>query len=137
MDKAELRNYRATVREVQQLREQLLDLESSLYSPRGQRFTSTPRVPSHPGSTMDGAVARHMELEDLYRTRLAEMETQQLAVERAIQSLGDTPERVVMRERYLRGRGWSAIVADMSKLGHSERQVYRLHGLALLKLKEV
>lgn len=137
MEKVDLKNYRVLVMEVQQLREQLTSLESSLYSPKGQRFTSTPRVPSGERSTMDGAVARHITLEAMYREQLADKEAQQLAIERAIQSLGDTDARVVMRERYIKGRGWSTIVREMEKLGISERQVYRLHGLALLKLKEV
>ena len=137
MEKVELREYRILVQEVRQLRGQLEELESSLYSPKGQRFTSTPRMPSGDRSTMDGAVARHMELTDLYRRDLAEKEAQQLAIEQAIQALDDPGERVVMRERYLKGRGWSAICHEMQKLGYSERQVYRLHGFALLHLKEV
>ena len=137
MDKTDLKDYRILVVEVQQLREQLASLESSLYSPKGQRFTSTPRVPSGDRSTMDGAVARHIKVEELYREALAEKEAQQLAVERAIQSLGDTSERVVMRERYIKGRGWSTIIREMAKHGICERDVYRLHGRALLRLKEV
>lgn len=137
MEKSELKEYRIIVVEVQQLKEQLLSLESSLYSPKGQRFSSTPRVPSGDRSTMDGAVARHVELERKYRETLAEKEAQQLAIEEAIQSLGDTPERVVMRERYISGKGWPAIITKLQRVGISERQVYRLHGLALLKLKEV
>ena len=137
MDKTELLNYKALVIEVQQLRDQLETLESSLYSPKGQRFTSTPTASSGKGSTMDGAVARHIALEELYREKLADKEARQLSIEQAIQSLGDTPERVVMRERYIKGRGWAAIMREMQKLGYSERQVYRMHGYALLKLKEI
>lgn len=137
MEKTELKNYRALVLEVQQLREQLATLESSLYSPKGQRFTSTPRVPSGNRSTMDGAVDRHDKLVKLYRESLAEKEAQQLAIESAIQSLGDTPERLILRSRYIDGKGWPAVIHKMQKVGVSERQVYRLHGLALLKLKEV
>ena len=137
MEKTDLKNYRALVLEVQQLKEQLAVLESSLYSPRGQRFTSTPRVPSGDRSTMDGAVDRHIKLVALYRDQLADKEARQLAIERAIESLADTPERVVMRELYIAGRSWSAVLNKMQKLGYSERTVYRLHGFALLKLKEV
>lgn len=137
MEKIDFKNYRALVLEVQQLRDQLQTLESSLYSPKGQRFTSTPRVPSGERSTMDGAVAAHIKLERKYREELAEKEAQQLAIEEAIQSLGDTPERVVMRELYIFGKGWPAVLNKMQKLGYSERTTYRLHGYALLKLKEV
>ena len=137
MDKLDLKRYRELVLEVQQLHDQLMALESSLYSPKGQWFTSTPTATSGKGSTMDAAVARHMALEKLYHEELADKEAMQLRIEEAIQSLGDTPERVIMRERYIKGRGWTSIIRDMQKLGYSERQVYRMHGYALLKLKEV
>ena len=137
MEKSDLKQYRALVVEVQQLKEQLAVLECSLYSPKGQRFTSTPRVPSGDRSTMDGAVDRHIRLDQLYREELAEKEARQLAIEQAIESLGDAPERVVMRELYIFGRSWPAVINKMQKLGYSERTVYRLHGYALLKLKEV
>lgn len=137
MEKADFRDYRMIVWEVQQLREQVAILESSLYSPKGQRFTSTPRAAGGKGSTMDSAVARHIKLYDLYKAELADKEAKQLAIEEAIQSLGDTPERVIMRELYIRGRKWPAVIFEMQKRGYSERTAYRLHGLALLKLKEV
>ena len=137
MEKSELKQYRILAMEVQQLREQLAALESSLYSPKGQRFTSTPRVPSGDRSTMDGVVDRHLRLVELYEADLAEKEAKQLAIEQAIQSLDDTPERVVMRELYIFGRRWPAVLNKMQKLGYSERTVYRLHGAALWKLKEV
>lgn len=137
MEKADFKNYRALVLEVAQLKEQLRVLESSLYSPRGQRFSSTPRAGSGPKKTMDDAVAGHIKLEALYREQLAEKEARQLAIEQAISSLSDTPERVVMRERYIKGCGWPAVIRKMQSLGYSESTAYRLHGLALLKLKEV
>ena len=137
MEKNDLKNYRALVQEVLQLKEQLAVLESSIYSPRGQRFTTTPRVPSGDRSTMDGAVDRHIKLVALYRDQLAEKEAQQLAIEQAIESLDDTPERLIMRDLYIAGKRWPAVLTKMQKLGYSERTVYRLHGYALLKLKEV
>lgn len=137
MEKSDFKNYRALVEEVQQLKEQLAVLESSIYSPRGQRFTTTPRVPSGDRSTMDGAVDRHIKLVALYREQLAQKEAEQFAIEQAISSLGDTPERLVMRELYIAGKRWPAVLGKMQKLGYSERTVYRLHGAALWKLKEV
>lgn len=137
MEKTEFKSYRSLVIEVQQLKEQLTVLESSIYSPKGQRFTSTPRVPSGDRSTMDGAVDRHIRLVALYKDQLAEKEARQFAIEQAIESLGAAPERVVMRELYIFGRSWPAVLNKMQKMGYSERTTYRLHGYALLKLKEV
>ena len=136
MEKADFINYRALVREVLQLNEQLVALESSMYSPKIPHLTQTP---VQPGQRCDMAdiVARHIELAALYKERMVEKMVQQLAIERAIESLEDPAERMVMRYRYMEGRGWNFIIAELAALGYSERQVYRLHGFALLKLKEV
>lgn len=137
MEKIDLLNYRALTREVRQLRDQLTALEASLFSPKGQRFTSMPHAASGPKKTMEDAVAGHMRLEELYREKLAAQELQLLEIERAIFALDDPAQRIIMRERYVLGRSWVGICEKMRLQGYSERQVYRLHGFALLKLKEV
>lgn len=136
MEKADFLNYRLLVREVQQLKGQLMALESSLYSPKGQRFTSTPHATSGKGKTMEDAVAGHIRLVEHYEAQLAEKEAQQLAIEQAIASLKDAAQRQVMRDRYISGLSWGRILSDFAQRGYSERQVYRLHGYALLNLKE-
>lgn len=137
MEKSDFKNYRALLLEVSQLKDQLRVLESSMYSPRGQRFTSTPRAASGSKRTMADPVARHIKLEGVYREELADKEARQLAIEQAITSLADVGERLVMRSRYIEGRAWPAVIREMQKAGYSERTVYRLHGYALQKLKEV
>ena len=137
MEKNDFTSYRILAKEVEQLKERLEALESSLYSPKGQKFTTTPRAVNGGGNTMDDAVERHLRLVELYEEKLAEKESKQLAIEMAIESLEDPAERVVMRDRYIVGRSWRSIVMKLADRGYSERQVYRLHGFALLKLKEV
>ena len=137
MEKEDFMNYRALVLEVKQLRTQLTILESSIYSPKGQRFSLTPRSAVGQNHTMDAAVAAHVELYDKYRAALAEQEAKQLAIETAIQSLESPVYRLVMRLRYIDGLGWRRICEKLRTQGYSERQVYRFHGEALLKLKEV
>lgn len=136
VEKTDFVNYRALAREVRQLRAHLEALESSMYAPKGQRFTSMPNPPAGEGKTMADVVCRHMELEELYLAKLAEKNAQLLRVEQAIDSLESAGERLVMRLRYLDGHGWARICAEMAALGYSERTIYRLHGQALLKLKE-
>lgn len=137
MEKIDFINYRALSREVRQLRDQLTALESSLFSPKGQRFTSMPHATSGPKKTMEDAVAGHMRLERLYREKLAAQESRLYDIEEALDSLEDPAERIIMRERYVLGRSWVHICDKMRGQGYSERQVFRLHGYALLKLKEV
>lgn len=137
MEKSDFLNYRALSREVRQLRDQLTTLEASLYSPRGQRFSNTPRSASGSKRTMDEAVAGHIRLEELYREKLAAQEAKLYDIEQALDSLADPAQRFIMRERYIFGYSWVRICETMRGQGYSERQVFRLHGFALLKLKEV
>lgn len=134
MDKEDLKKYRAIAFEAQQLHDRLRTLEASLYSPKGQRFTSMPHGESCSKSTMDEAVSNHIRLENEYKSQLADNEAQQLAIELAIKSL-PTHERIIMRNRYICGHSWTRIINDMRNLGISERDSYRLHGEALKKLK--
>lgn len=136
MDKQDFVNYRALVLEVRQLRSFLAQLESSMYAPAGQRFTSTPRAHSGKGSTMDALVIKHLELEGLYREKIAEKDARLLEIEQAIESLADPAERLIMRLRYLEGRSWVNICSKLQTEGYSERQVYYLHGFALKKLRD-
>ena len=137
MDKVDFINYRILSKEVQQLRNQLQTLESSLYSPAGQRFSTMPRSSSGPKKTMEDAVAGHIKLSDMYMEKLMQQEEHLQRIEEALDSLPDPAQRVIMRERYVLGRSWVSICDTMRKQGYSERTVYRLHGFALLKLKEV
>ena len=136
MEKIDFQNYRLLALEVRALKVRLEALESTLYSPTGQRYSLTPRASSGQGRTMDDAIAAHDALKQFYLERLAVKEAQQLAVEQAIESLTDPGERLVMRYRYIDGHGWRKIVQLMMAKGVSERQVYRLHGWALGKLKD-
>lgn len=135
MTKDELVNYRTLALEARGLKDRLSAMENSIYSPRNQRYTSTPGARSGKGIELADVVDRHIKLERRYRAALAEVEAQQLAIETAIESLPDAAERVVMRERYLACRSWRSICALMAGRGYSERQVYRMHGFALLRLK--
>jgi hypothetical protein len=137
MDKIDFINYRALSREVQQLKTQLKTLEASLYSPKGQQFTTTPHASSGPKKTMEDAVAGHMKLEQLYKDKLIKQEAELLRIESALELLDDPAQRLVMRERYILGHSWVKICIRLAELGYSERTVYRLHGHALLNLKEV
>lgn len=136
MQKADFKNYRALCLEIRKLQAQLLTLEASMYSPQGVEYSITPKGGGQ-GNGMLEVIARHIELERHYNESLAAREAQRLAIEQAIDSLEDPAERVVMRCRYIEGREWKYIIAELAALGYSERQVYRMHGFALLKLKEV
>lgn len=137
MEKSDLMAYRDLAREVRQLRTAVDALEESMYSPRGQRYTATPHASSGKGVTMTDVVGRHIELEALYKEKLATKNAQLLGIEKAIDTLETPAWRLVLRHRYIDGYSWGRVCAEMAALGYSERSTYRMHGEALLKLKEV
>ena len=133
MEKSDFQNYRMLAQEVQLLRIKL----KALCDPAGQRYSLTPRAPSGQGNTLDNLAAIYEAQERHYQEKLAQKEALLLVIEQAIESLVDPAERLVMRYRYIDGHGWRKVCVLMQARGVSERQVYRLHGWALEKLKEV
>lgn len=137
MEKTDFQNYRMLAQEVRTLQSRLKELEDTIYSPTGQRYSLTPRAASGQNRTLDDVVAAHAALEDRLLQALAEKNKQLLVVYQAIQSLADPAERMIMEYRYIDGHSWRKVCFLMQRQGVSERQVYRLHGWALEKLKEV
>ena len=137
MEKSDFQNYRMLAQEVRTLQSRLKELEGTIYAPTGQRYSLTPRAASGRSHTMDDVVAAHAALEDRLLKMLAEKNRRLLVIYQAIDSLADPGERMVMGYRYIDGFSWRKICGLMQSRGYSERQVYRLHGWALEKLKEV
>ena len=133
MEKLDFQQYKMLSQEVQLLRIKL----KALCDPVGQRYSLTPRASSGQGRTLDDLAAVYAAQEEHYLKKLAEKEAMLLTVEQAIESLADPAERLIMRYRYIDGHGWRKVCQMMLPRGVSERQVYRLHGWALEKLKEV
>ena len=137
MTKTDLKNYRALVLEVRQLRSLLAELEAAKFSVPGSDFSGVPRVaPSH-GSAVERKVIRYMDALALYRDKVADRTAELLAIEAALGSLESPTERLILRLRYIEGRSWASVCCELESLGYSERQVYYIHGAALRKLKEV
>jgi DNA-directed RNA polymerase specialized sigma subunit len=133
MEKADFQNYRRLAHEVQLLKAKM----DALCDPAGQRYSLTPRAPSGQANTLDNLAAIYAAQEEHYRNKMAEKETQLLLVERAIETLADPAERLVMRYRYINGYDWQKVCVLMLSQGVSERQVYRLHGWALERLRDI
>lgn len=137
MEKSDFLNYRALVLEVRQLKSYVDTLDRALSYASGPQYSLTPKGAPSGGSALASRVAKYLEMKDLFEAKRAECEAQLLGVEKAIQSLDVPAERLVMRLRYLEGRSWPNVCYKLEAEGYSERTVYRLHGSALRKLKEV
>ena len=125
-----LREYRDVIREQEQLRLKLEEIAAVLMQPRIQRLTDMPSAPVK-GNPQEDMVVRHLELQQLYSAKLAELTEKQLAVEKLIEGL-PPQHRTLMRYRYIDGLKWEEICVKMS---YCWRQVHRKHSEALQMLK--
>ena len=105
-----------------------------MFSPTGQRFTSTPHTASGKGNTMELMVCKHLELKELIDEKVLELTQELIILEKAVETLKDPIERAVMRYRYFEEYSWEKIG---EVLHYSQPQLYRYHGYALLNLKEI
>lgn len=132
MTKERLRHYQAIKREQKQLRHQLDEIEAALYYPKVQNLTG---MPSHhaEGNPQEDLAIHHIELQERYRAKLDELAAEQLAIEKAIESL-DSTARQLLRYRYIEGLKWVEVCVKMS---YSWTQIHHLHGEALKQLRGV
>ena len=126
MTKDRLRRYRDLLAEKVQLEQQLETIEGVLHNPKIQQLKQTPRASSK-GNPTEDLIAKHLELMDRYRDKLAELTMEQLAIEEAIERLPNR-ERNVLRAYYIRGLTWEEVAVD---IGYTWRHVHRIHSSAL------
>ena len=126
-----MRNYANLKEEREQLRRQLDELEATLYYPKIQRLNGMPSSPSKE-NTLELMVARHVELQERYEAKLAEMTREMLLIEEAIDALEPTA-RMLLRYRYLDGLKWEEVCVRMN---YSWMQTHRIHANALNQLSE-
>lgn len=131
MTKERLRKYGDLKKEREQLRQQLEEMEAALYYPKIQHLNGMPSAPSKE-NTMELMVARHLELQDQYRTKLEELAAELMEIERAIEPLEPT-SRMLLRYRYLDGLKWEEVCVRMN---YSWKQTHRIHSRALKQLRE-
>ena len=126
-----MRNYASLKEEREQLRRQLDELEATLYYPKIQRLNDMPSSPSKE-NTLELMVARHIELQERYEAKIAEMTKEMMLIEEAIDAL-DPTARMLLRYRYLDGLKWEEVCVRMN---YSWMQTHRIHANALNQLKE-
>ena len=126
-----MRNYASLKEEREQLRRQLDELEATLYYPKIQRLNDMPSSPSKE-NTLELMVARHVELQERYEAKIAEMTKEMLLIDAAIDAL-DPTARMLLRYRYLDGLKWEEVCVRMN---YSWMQTHRIHANALNQLRD-
>lgn len=130
MTEERLKNYRAIRVEREQIKRQLEQLETAMYSPKIQRLTGMPSA-APVENPLDDRVDRRAELIVFYTEKDKELAAEQLAIEKAIEGL--TPAaRVALRHHYIEGIKWEQVCVLMS---YSWRSVMRIRRHALEQLE--
>jgi RNA polymerase sigma factor (sigma-70 family) len=131
MTKERLREYRDLHRELKQIEEKVETMESALYSPKIPRMTGMPSAAGN-GNSKEDLAAKHIELLDYYRKKQQELYTEQIAIEKAIESL-PYRERTLLRLYYIDGLTWEEVCVNIN---YSWRRVHQIHAAALRMLKD-
>lgn len=136
MEKTDFLNYRALLLETRNLKTRLTMMEDAIDFSSPQ-LSDMPKAPPRGSSALEARIIKVMEIRELYEEKYTALMAQLRAVEDAIGTLSSPAERLIMRLRYLEGRSWTSVCMALQSEGYSERQVYRLHGYALQKIKEI
>ncbi len=134
MTKERLRKYQEIKREQEQIQAKLEEVEAVIYSPKMQQMTGMPFNGSKSETNpQENLYIYHIELQERYKAKLAELAAEQLAIEKAIEPLSTT-YRMLLRYRYIDGLKWDDVC---DKMNYSWRQTHYLHGRALQQLREL
>ena len=134
MTKERLRQYRELKKEKDELEMRLEEFEATMYDPRGAKYEETIRAQGKNDSIVERLTEQHTALENLYKSKLAELNALLLEIETAVESLTDSTERRVVRLHYIDGLKWEAVAVA---IGYEWAQTHRIHARALAKLREL
>lgn len=134
MTQERLKRYLKIKNEILQLQDILDSMEAPIYGLPAQQITDMPTAPSRVGggSAQERAADRKMELRAWYRAKIAELAEEQLAIEKAIDSL-EPVARMLLRCLYIEGVKWRPA---SDRIGYSRSQANRIHDAALEQLKK-
>ena len=129
--KEELKEHYRLVCEIKDLQEEIKELQSLQQSIGAVKFGGTGGGSGN-GDAIGSKLAKLNDLLEYYVLKVEERIIRQKQIEKEIERL-PTTERRLMRYRYIDGLEWKDI---MGKMCYSWKQVHRIHGRALEKLKD-
>lgn len=132
MTKERLKTYIDIREERDDLNRRIKDIEDDLYALRSQLLDGMPRGSSGENYVTEELIDQKEELLVMYKVKEGELTAELLVIETAIEKL-EPRERRLVRLHYIDGLTWEQVAVEMT---YSWRQVHRIHGEALEKLKE-
>lgn len=96
--------------------------------------TNAERVQTSRRNTTEDRFINYASYSELIDNRIDELYAIKQEILSAINKVDDAVLRKILLKRYINSEGWEKIAVD---IGYSLRQTQRLHGKALLKVKDV
>lgn len=131
MTKERLRKFRDLKAERDDLLEQIEELETMLYGPKGQNLDGMPRGGGGDNGAREAKLDKLKPLREKYNAKVMEMTAELEAIEASIEPL-EPRERRLIRLYYFKGLTWEQVAVEMN---YSWRQVHNIHGMALEQLR--
>jgi len=126
---AYLKQYKELGKEIAENENRYEVLKNKLISPGVQRLTDMPRgTDCNKDKICDGIA----ELEELMHDRINRLTKLQKEIEKCIDKLSDSNHRRVMAARYIDGKSFEKVAADMS---YSWQHIHRIHSDALISIE--
>lgn len=129
MDKTQLRKYRAIRKEIQQLEDRLLEVETEAQR-MSRSLKHDPVSCSGPTDKLGDQVAKMVEIQDAINDKIIEAYKEAQSIETVISQL-EPIERTLMRARYIEGKSWEEVCVE---LNYSWRQTHYIHSNSLKKM---
>lgn len=132
MTKERLRNYRDLIKEREQIKQKIENIEAALYSPHGQKLTGMPTGGRQDNDRREDLIEKRRTLLEHYQAKEAALAAEQLSIEQAIDALSYR-KRTLLRLYYIDRLTWEEVCI---KMNYSWRQIHRIHSNALKDLKK-
>lgn len=132
MTKEQLKEYKDTKKELDDLKQRREEVEASLYGVRSKQLDGMPKRGTNENDLKEKQIDAKEKLLMLYKAKEKKLCEILVVIESAIEKL-DPRERQLIRMHYIDGMTWEQVCVKMC---YSWRQVHRIHSKALQKLKE-
>ena len=132
--KERLHRYTALLRDIDNQRERLDRMETTIGSPSGPDLSGMPRPQGGVSNPVAAAVEKKLELEEKIQQKEAEEKAERRAIEAMTELMDDPDERLTIQLKYLDRAEWPDVT---DKADAYQRRMYRVHGRALLNLAEI
>ncbi len=130
------KEYLSQAREIEQrikrAEEELSEMREALHG-RSVSYESDGSQRNPQGNSVERAIIRVVEYEERINAEIERLVAKRLEIEQTINAVPDRVQREVLSRRYLGYQEWDTIAEEMH---YCKQWVHKLHGKALLKIKE-